>query len=281
MDHRERRLAIRFDVDTHLCMSKGVPNLIELANTHEVKFTFFINTGKAISYKEIFKSLLRRNSMPNAAEHLTAIEKLGLKEYLRLLFLNPKVTTGNENIVADLIDQGHEIGLHGGINHASWQMRACHWDEEKVLENVRWGVSQLSSLGVKEVSGFSSPCWEHPKYLAGILSKLGFKCIADEHGYDFNKKEILSSKIASIPTCMTAEPSGVAYFENLYARHLTMAEKSNIITKQLDAVEDFIVVYDHPYFLGIHDLPTLDLTLKIANKLGFKIVPMRELIHDC
>ena len=43
------KLAFRFDIDTHKCIRDDVPNLLEISEERDVKFTFFLNSGRAIS----------------------------------------------------------------------------------------------------------------------------------------------------------------------------------------------------------------------------------------
>ena len=37
----------RFDADTHVCVSVGIPRLVELGNRLGARFTFFVNMGRA------------------------------------------------------------------------------------------------------------------------------------------------------------------------------------------------------------------------------------------
>ena len=45
----KHKLVCRFDIDTHKCIRDGVPNLLEISEERNVRFTFFLNAGRAIS----------------------------------------------------------------------------------------------------------------------------------------------------------------------------------------------------------------------------------------
>lgn len=49
-----KTFSFRFNVDTHLCARKGVPNLIALADKLDVRFAFFFNMEERFPGELIF-----------------------------------------------------------------------------------------------------------------------------------------------------------------------------------------------------------------------------------
>lgn len=113
----------RFDVDSFRCINKGTPNLIALSKNLNVSFTFFINMGLAasrwISIKKLFSK--KNHSANGFVYKLSNLKKLGFGDYFLTAVINPPVGSSCPDIIRDLNEAGHEIGLHGGRNHALWQ----------------------------------------------------------------------------------------------------------------------------------------------------------------
>ena len=65
----------------------------------------------------------KNKSHNNATIKLSTLTKLGLKNYIITLLLNPKLRK-YKNKINILVNSNNEIGLHGGKNHATWQLNA-------------------------------------------------------------------------------------------------------------------------------------------------------------
>ena len=110
------KLAIRFDIDTSVCLHTGVPSLLELAKQCGVQFTFFVNMGRAVDFGTI---ITRREQDVARADRLPAREKLGIAGLMQTVLLNPQVGLSGIPVLEQLISLGHELGLHGGRNHGT------------------------------------------------------------------------------------------------------------------------------------------------------------------
>lgn len=115
-----RRLAFRFDIDTHKCIRDGVPKLLDISRQYDVPFTFFLNAGKAVSILDSLKKLYsKKSSSIEQYEMMSAMQKLGKIDYMIAAFTNPKISDYKSQIKRLLIS-GCEVGLHGGKNHSLW-----------------------------------------------------------------------------------------------------------------------------------------------------------------
>lgn len=74
----------------------------------------------------------------------------------------------HRNVVSDLIDQGHEVGLHGWV-HENWMALASD-DQERVLRD---GWAALSGAGARRI-GFRAPHGLIGADTFSLLSELGF-----------------------------------------------------------------------------------------------------------
>jgi peptidoglycan/xylan/chitin deacetylase (PgdA/CDA1 family) len=260
-----KQIIFRFDVDTHVCLKDGVPNLINLAARYNIKFTFFVNTGRSIHHGLQLKRRLGigKESDFHETSLLSARRKLGNKGFIEALLINPRLAKHwSENINA-IIESGHELGLHGGRNHDQWHREHYKCTSVEIENDIKWGLQQLNQATRKDykVIGFSSPGWASSSELPKVLAKI---------------KKI--EKIYSLPTNMIAEPGGVSLLDHWVSLGFG---KSEIIKKFEDLLrqrERLAVFYEHPYFAGREGLPLLDAAIQKALDLGYNFLTFRDLL---
>jgi peptidoglycan/xylan/chitin deacetylase (PgdA/CDA1 family) len=275
-------LCFRFDVDTALCASKGVPNLVNLANSLGVKFTFFFNMGRAVSRTAYLKK--RWQKMPHTSLtdgkviKLSSLKKLGLFQFILTALFNPYVGRAYMGNILFAHQKGHEIGLHGGRNHGEWQNNSQNWTEARFREELEFGLAMLHRAGIEHVTAFSSPGWQGPQGLHPVLNSLGFKSVADMHGHDLNEITRIGPELISIPTNIVGEPGGVGYIEHLRAKGLNHQDIITHFQETLMRQNQFAVVYDHPYYAGIRELDLIEKMIIIAHEMDYSIVTIKEIV---
>jgi peptidoglycan/xylan/chitin deacetylase (PgdA/CDA1 family) len=272
-------ICFRFDVDTHKCLRDGVPNLIKLANVYDIKCTFFINTGKSVDRVGFIRNLLLSKSKSNETVYsLSALKKLGLRDYLYIVLSNPVIAQSYPHVIESLFRNGHEIGLHGGHNHQTWQDEAVRWHRDRIAREIHWGIEQIKKINSKiTLHGFASPAWVSSEIVNDCLRENRFRYVADEHtGSPFQKiKKEKSLKI--ITTNITGEPGGVGYIEHCRALQMTDEEILKDFTRKLTARKKIAIVYDHPYYVGVQELPLLEKLIKKALSMKYTFVTMNSL----
>lgn len=267
--------SVRFDVDTHRCVREGMPALSALGRRLGVPFTFFVNMGRAVSRIGV----LGRRGNGSTAAKLSARRKLGWREYLVAAALNPRVGAASGEVIVAARADGHEIGLHGGRNHAVWQREARRWSKERLgaeIDSVLPGLRAL--LGGRVPAGFASPGWTTHPLLPALLAERGFTYLADLHGHGQDSEIRPCAGEATLPnvrTRLTGEPGGVAYLEHLRAIGLDDAALERRFEVDLEAAGPLAVVYDHPYFAGIQDLHGVRRMVEIALAHGYEVVPVQ------
>lgn len=245
-----RSICFRFDVDTPRCLTQGMPALLDLAKELDVRFTFYVNTGRAVLRRLHVITRGRKAS----AKKLSALRKLGPWSYVYTAVRNPRLAEiDRTGIVARAVAEGYDVGLHGGRNHADT------WLEAKARAELDFGIDALKRLGATNIQSFASPGWNTPSGLARILPDYGIWTLADLHGIDTVMMERTSPEEAlQIPTAFAGEPGGIGYLEWLTARGMDRDQALSHFATQLDAQpRQFAVVYDHPCFAGIEALALL------------------------
>lgn len=183
-----KKIAFRFDIDTHRCMRDGVPRLLEISVEMNVPFTFFLNAGRAVSVKETLLHAVNAGltkykedsaSRLAQAEMMSARKKLGNSDYIYAAVINPCISRYKDNLKS-LYQSKCEVGLHGGKNHAIWQNHAMEWSRDTVREEIGWAISEVrKTLEGFKPEGFASPGWTKPDGLNEVLKDMGFCYSAD------------------------------------------------------------------------------------------------------
>lgn len=273
--------SFRFDVDTPLCIQKGMPNLIRLAEKMDVKFTFFVNMGRSVSHLDYIKKILRKthNKRQSSAPKLSNVEKLGVAGFLSTAILNSYVGKAHPEIIRWAQEEGHEIGLHGGRNHASWQNHASEWPRERVEEEIDFGLKELDKIGIAKPTLFASPGWQGNEILYDVLISRGFKAVADLHG-NFNSLQTVGKNgmLRSIPTNLTGEPGGVGYLEYFRAKGYDDKQIIDEFQNTLSAKNEFAIVYGHPAYCGTKELTIIQNMIQKAIELDYKTATLGELL---
>lgn len=268
-----RKLCFRFDVDTHKCAKVGIPNLLQLAEQKGVKFTFFVNCGRAISRRESLKALFTRQRPGANAAQLSSRHKFGTKEYLVCALQNPKIIK-YDSIIKLAHQQGHEIGLHGGRNHEIWCRNVDRWSEEQIREEIKWGLRQLENIAI-HAKIFASPCAKGGDRVRWITGDMGFKYISDDLNSHNLKPKNFDKGIIDIPTAICGE-GGVAYLEHHVALGRTAREIVADFGSRLNQ-SPATVFYDHPYFAGDQGIDLLAGLIDFAQSRKVEICHLSEI----
>lgn len=270
----------RFDIDTHLCSRKGVPNLLGLADDLNVKFTFFFNMGRGLSRRSYFLRN-KKNATPIGAKlsHIGKLGKLGKLGYIKTVLFNPFVGYSCPEIIRMAKKQGHEIGLHGGRNHGDWMYNAGNWCKERFQKEIRWGVKTLQKVGIEEVTSFASPGWKNSKVLFPILAEEGFNIVADWHGTASENITQIDKcgRLLAVTTNLTGEPGGIGYIENKRAQGLNNEDILKIFKEDLTNINRLGVLYDHAYFVGNKELSLIEKMVKTVIEMNFKIITLNSI----
>lgn len=269
-----RFLVFRFDVDSHRCIRDGVPKLLSLGRKAEARFTFFVNMGRAV---DRLATLLAMRRGEKAAQ-LSARQKLGLSDFWIAALLNPKVGAGRPGLIRRAVREGHEVGLHGGRNHGSWQAGAMKWSVQRIAREVRHGLAELrKTIGPSErVRGFASPGWSGPSALWPVLAANGFDYVADTRGRRREGDLALSSPaLVRVPTHLVGEPGGVAYLEHHQAIGSSDRDVLSEFESALQEERRFLVLYDHPCF-AVRKLELLSAMIATGRQAGYQVVTLAE-----
>lgn len=256
--------------------------MLELAQRKSVRFTFFVNPGRALYRPGLVSTLIRGPAEAGARPvKLGTREKLGGLEAARLLMRNEPLLPRYAPVIQRALSEGHEVGLHGGSNHSLWQRDAGHWSAQRLSREITHGMARLhETLGHRPTS-FASPGWNAPALLPNCLASLGFTLVADRHGIPGEPSRHPDAPILDVPTWLAGEPGGVGYLEWHRAHRHDDVQITGALETHFASDQQFITLYDHPFFAGVQELPLLEKIIDQAKANDRRVVPMAAtLSHD-
>ena len=240
-----------------------------LGESLEVPFTFFVNMGRAFDpWISLSKAIGRRlGNRPRGA--LPAAMKLGWPAVCRAAIFNPRAGHSGCGALREAQRAGHEIGLHGGRNHARWERSAQHWDERKLQGEIRAGLRAMESCGLTAPTAFASPAWVSPPALRPVLRAHGFRVLADAS--EGSAQDVAAEDgLLLVPTNITAGGSA-GYLETARLGGWNGPRLRADFIRQIRTKKHLAVVYDHPFFAGTHALDQVGELVRCAQDEGFRV----------
>jgi undecaprenyl phosphate-alpha-L-ara4FN deformylase len=172
--------AIKVDVDTAIGLKEGVPHLLALFRRHAVPASFFIafgpdNSGKAI--RRLFKrGFLHKMWRTNP------LRIYGLRTLLSGTLLPPPIIgeLAPERL-QEVVDEGHELGLHG-YDHVLWQDRLARLGEATIASEIQRAVAAYVKALKASPQSFAAPGWQANRASLAAQDRQGFLYCSDTRG---------------------------------------------------------------------------------------------------
>lgn len=269
---------VRFDIDTIVCIEQGVPRLLDLAEKLGVRFTFFANFGRSIDRREMLFRDRRRvllNTMGGSTK-LSVIRKLGWLGLSRTLLLNPLICGSHLSLIRQAMEAGHEVGLHGGMNHGTWQ-RLGHDAPEAQFSTWLEEVMPLYTQVASTPGGFASPGGAGNRELYRVLRKRQFSYVSDVMNDKATGYWYEDSGLPHVP--ITGHVNLVPLIENARANGRSETDILQSLRSWPQRVT-FCSYYAHPLWEGFRDIALQRRIFNAWLEDGHTIVPYREALKN-
>jgi len=194
-------------------------------------------------------------------------------------FINPWVGKGYTDVLRKACEAGHELGLHGGLNHSHWEKQAVGWGHEKLVSEIDFGLTQFNKAGLPRPTSFASPAWQSPPLLQNVLKDKGFKVCADIRDSAADSISVVDGMV-QMPTNILSESDDVGFIENYRAIALDYDEILSDFNKQIKSKETIAMVYEHPFYAGVHEIDLLRDMIKSSKKEGFTHETVSNILRD-
>lgn len=280
-------LAFRFDVDSVICIERGIPALRRLADRLGVRFSFFVNMGHSFNWAHNARHLVRRSwtgarPAPRVdgarRSSLPARSKLGWRGVLKTVLLNPALGERYRATFDALHDEGHELGLHGGMDHAVWQRSLDELAPEELERLFRPAYTRFCERYGRP-AGFASPGFRYNEAVLSLLDSEGFTYASDMSGESPFRPSRSTGDLHDhfqVPVNVLGQ-GRVPLVEQGLALGRSVEE---IEQDLIDAIRPrpFALAYGHPYVEGVH-APLLE---RVVGRLRdeYRVVTVAEYLEQ-
>jgi undecaprenyl phosphate-alpha-L-ara4FN deformylase len=173
-------IGVKVDVCTYEGLRRGVPNLLRIFASYDLRISFFVAMGPDTSGRAIFQAL--RPGFLAKMRRTRAVATYGWRTVLSGTLLPPR-HMGRElaPILRDAAAAGHEIAIHG-YNHRRWQDRVHRMDAAQVREEIGRAVAIYQEAVGRSPRGFGAPGWQVSAASLRLLDEAGFQYASDARG---------------------------------------------------------------------------------------------------
>lgn len=174
-------IGIKVDVDTSEGMKHGVPVLIDLFEKYDIKASFFVPMGKDNTGRTA-KRVFTRKGFIKKAGRVGVVSTYGIKTLMYGIILpGPEIARKNRAIIQNIIDGGHELGIHGH-DHVYWHDHIKHLSSEKTEDILFKSVKTFNELVGINPKSFAAPGWMVNTHALRFFENNGFVYTSNARG---------------------------------------------------------------------------------------------------
>jgi len=174
-------IGVKVDVDTHLGMQRGVPQLASIFKKYNIKASFFIPMGRDDTGRTV-KRVWTRKGFLKKAGRVGVLQTYGIRTLLYgILIRGPEIARKGADIIRTIIDQGHEVGIHG-YNHVDWHDHIKNLDRGQTETILRESTRVYKEITGRDPLSFAAPGWMINAHALNFFQENGFVYSSDTRG---------------------------------------------------------------------------------------------------
>ena len=169
----QRQFVFRWDVDHRVCITDGIPRIRAVCRDFGVPNTFFVNMGRSTNLREwLGKGMVRSRAKLADKDAVHLIQKTGWPRFLLETALARPVGLNFVPVLQELQHEGHELGLHGGMDHVIWSRRFHELPDEVLQADVDESYGHfVRNFGRPD--GFTSPGFYSDDRVMRMVERMG------------------------------------------------------------------------------------------------------------
>ncbi len=272
----ERLFAFRWDVDHRVCITDGIPPIRAVCRELGTPHTFFVNLGRSTNLREwLGRGLAGSKAKLGDMEAVHLIQKTGWPRFILETILSRPVGLSFLPELQALQREGHELGLHGGMDHVVWSRRFSELPLAVLEADVNESYGHyVQAFGTP--AGFSAPGFRSDERLRLLLDRLGFRYNGDAIGGEPHPATAGGRELGhwTLPVTL-AGPRTIPFLEYHGAIGTPEDEVLRLIDRHL-AQRDLVVLYGHPCYEGVRDR-VLARVLRLVLDRGFTVVTLQDM----
>lgn len=187
---------------------------------------------------------------PSPPPALPTLDKLGAVGVLETMLLNPRLGRRFRKTFNRLFETGHELGLHGGTDHALWQRALADLSDQQLDDLLRPAYESFTRDFGKP-PGFASPGFRYDDRVLRMTDSYGF-----EYGSDMSGERPFRPRVGGRELAHYQVPVNVAGADTvpLVEQMLALGRgDEEIVGTAARAIRkrDFALLYGHPFVEGV------------------------------
>jgi peptidoglycan/xylan/chitin deacetylase (PgdA/CDA1 family) len=272
----DRLFAFRWDVDHRVCVTDGLPRIRAACRDFGVPNTFFVNMGRSTNLREwLGKGVTRSKAKLADRDAVHLIQKTGWPRFVMETVLARPVGLSFIPVIQELQAEGHELGLHGGMDHVIWSRRFRELPDEELTADVDESYAHFVRHFGKPV-GFSSPGFYSDERVMAQLDRLGFLYNGDGIGGEPRRAPPRGRTLRhwTIPVTLSG-PRTIPFLEYHGARNTPEDEVLRQLDEHLER-HDEVILYGHPCYEGVREGVLRKVFARVVER-GFRFVTMQTM----
>ena len=169
----KKTFTLRVDLESDKGIRYGLPRLLDLLKKYGIKASFYLVMGGESNLLEILRY---RGGMTSSDER--KIKVWSLRDKARMALIPKDFVVGNLNILRRIINEGHELGIHGW-KHREWTRGLDSVDIKRTLNKA---IIRYRRLFGRNPISFASPGFNINEPVLKALKEKGIEFISDFEG---------------------------------------------------------------------------------------------------
>ncbi|HEU4526121.1 MAG TPA: hypothetical protein VFR62_13920 [Gemmatimonadales bacterium] len=272
----QREFVFRWDVDHRVCVTDGIPRIRAVCRDFGVPNTFFVNMGRSTNLREwLGKGMVRSKAKLADKDAVHLIQKTGLPRFLLETALARPVGLNFVPVLQALQHEGHELGLHGGMDHVVWSRRFHELPDEVLEADVEESYGHFTR-NFGRPDGFTSPGFYSDARVMRMVERRGFAYDGDAIGGEPRRATADGEALRhwTIPVTLSG-PRTVPFLEYHGARETPEQQMLEALDRHLEG-RSLVVLYGHPCYEGVRERVLRKVFARVLEH-GFRFVTMQAL----
>ena len=250
-----KKFTLSVDLESDKGIKAGVPILLNLLKKYHIKASFYLSMGGESNICEILKY---RNKLKSSSER--KIKIWSLKDKLRMAFFPRDFVNKNKKILRRILEEGHELGLHGR-KHREWTRGLEKINVEIIINK---SIKKYKRIFNKNPISWASPGFNTNGKVLKVLKKNNIKFISDFPG----EKPKFYEKIKNIPITIMGK-NKMPVIESLVSQKKNDKEILGMIKKEI-IKKELASFYIHGMFEARFKLKLLEEIFKFIKENKIK-----------
>ena len=203
------------------------------------------------------------------------IQKTGWPRFILETALARPVGLSFISVLQELQHEGHELGLHGGMDHVVWSRRFHELPDDVLEADVQESYGHfVRNFGTPD--GFTSPGFYSDARVMRMVERMGFSYDGDAIGGEPRRATADGETLRhwTIPVTLSG-PRTVPFLEYHGARETPESQVLDELDRHLEG-RDLVVLYGHPCYEGVREQLLRKVFARVLER-GFHFVTMQAL----